>query len=471
MLLRSLRVGDALLDIRVGGGAITEIGSGLPGEGVNFDGRFASPGLWDNHVHFTQWALHSQRLDLSAAQSATEAAQLSGLSSGEAAYRNQSTLVGVGFRDALWPDLPTAAMLDVTTGDVPVVLISGDLHCVWINSAAGAKFGYEAGLLREEPAFKITTVVGQLDDATLDAWALEAGKRAASRGVVGFADLEMAWNRDTWLRRMAAGFDTQRVEFAVYTQHLDRAIAEELRTGSPMNELLTVGRYKVLTDGSLNTRTAWCADPFPGTADRGRLEVAPDELVANMRRAIRAGIEPTVHAIGDAAISVALDAFETVGAGGRIEHAQLVAASDLERFAALGVTASVQPEHAMDDRDVADVYWAGRTGRVMPLRSLLDAGAHLAFGSDAPVAPLDPWVTMAAAVGRARDGREPWHPEQCVTNAEALAASVRSSIDVGQPADLVITELDPLMASHEQLRAMPVYATVLQGRFTYLEKQ
>ena len=281
----------------------------------------------------------------------------------------------------------------------------------------------------------------------------------------------MAWNRDTWLRRMGDGFDTQRVEFAIYTEHLDRAIAEGLRTGDSIGELLTVGRYKVLTDGSLNTRTAWCVETYPGTDNHGLLEVQPQTLQANLRRATAAGIEPAVHAIGDAAVRVALDAFEAVGAGGRIEHAQLVAASDLERFAALGVTASVQPEHAMDDRDVADVYWAGQTERVMPLRSLLDAGARLVFGSDAPVAPLDPWVTMAAAVGRSRGGREPWHPEQRVTSAEALAASTRSTIAVGQPADLVITDIDPLTATHEQLRAMPVYATVLQGRFTYLEQQ
>ena len=480
MLLRNLRVGGSLVDIRADGGVITSVAPGLPGDGVDFNGRFASPGLWDNHVHFTQWALHSQRLDVSAATSARGAAelvggQLSGLSGGKVAYYNPAragVFVATGFRDALWPDLPTVAMLDDATGETPVVLISGDLHCVWANSAALDRYGQSTEtLLREEPAFEVTTAVGQLDDATLDAWAIEAGVRAAARGVVGFADLEMAWNRDTWRRRMASGFDTQRVEFAIYTQHLDRAIAEGLRTGAPINELLTVGRYKVLTDGSLNTRTAWCVEPFAGTANRGGLEIDPATLTTHMRRAVAAGIEPSVHAIGDAAISVALDAFEAVGAGGRIEHAQLVAASDLERFAALGVTASVQPEHAMDDRDVADVYWAGRTERVIPLRSLLAAGARLVFGSDAPVAPLDPWVSMAAAVGRTRDGREPWHPEQRVSNAEALAASVQSSIAIGQPADFVVTELDPLTASHEQLRGMPVYATVLQGRFTYLEKQ
>jgi predicted amidohydrolase YtcJ len=186
-----------------------------------------------------------------------------------------------------------------------------------------------------------------------------------------------------------------------------------------------------------------------------------------MRQAAAAGIEPDVHAIGDHANTLVLDAFEAVRTGGRLEHAQLLATSDYPRFAELGVVASVQPEHAMDDRDVADHYWAGRTDRAFALRSLLDAGAELSFGSDAPVAPLDPWITMAAAVGRSRDGREPWHPEQRITNAEALAASTRSTVAVGQVADLVVTELDPLAVDHEHLRSMPVAATLLAGDFTY----
>jgi len=104
---------------------------------------------------------------------------------------------------------------------------------------------------------------------------------------------------------------------------------------------------------------------------------------------------------------------------------------------------------------------------VYAFRSLLDAGATLLFGSDAPVSPLDPWLGIAAAVDRARDGREPWHPEQRVTNAEALAASTRTTVAVGQSADLVITELDPLTTTGDDLRRMPVAATLLGGRYTF----
>ena len=167
----------------------------------------------------------------------------------------------------------------------------------------------------------------------------------------------------------------------------------------------------------------------------------------------------------------ALDAFALTGAAGTIEHAQLVAHADVPRFARLGVGASVQPEHAMDDRDVADRYWAGRTDRGLSRSARsLDAGANLRFGSDAPVAPLDPWVAMAAAVFRTRDGREPGIRSRRSTSARrsrrrrAPAAPRRPA---GQLADLVVVDRDPLTAAGASCDAMPVAATLLAGRFTH----
>ena len=121
----------------------------------------------------------------------------------------------------------------------------------------------------------------------------------------------------------------------------------------------------------------------------------------------------------------------------------------------------------MDDRDIAEHHWAGRTGRAFVLRSLLDAGAQLLLGSDAPVAPFDPWVTMSAAVFRSRDGRAPWHPEQSITVAEALAASTKTTVEVGQHADLIAVDSDPLTATVDELRAMPVSLTLVAGSVTH----
>ncbi|WP_440709659.1 amidohydrolase [Herbiconiux sp. YIM B11900] len=499
---------DAPVDVRVIDGVIDaivpsgdspgDLAAGVPS--LDLDGRWIVPGLWDNHVHFSQWAAVSRRLDVGGAGSAAEtvaivaravAASGAGVTTagegstgtgGPTGSTAAELLVGYGFRDGLWSDEPTAAALDAVSGIRPVVLVSGDLHCCWLNTAALAQFGlagHPTGLLREDEAFAVHRALDDAPAETVDAWAREAAQAAAARGVVGIVDLEMAWNREVWERRLDAGHDLLRVDFGVYPQHLERAIGERMRTGDAIGRpvdgesLVRVGPAKIITDGSLNTRTAYCFDEYPGLAGsptaHGLLTIAPEDLAALLARATGAGFVPAVHAIGDHANRLVLDAFEAAGCGGALEHAQLVAESDFARFAPLGVTASVQPEHAMDDRDVADRYWAGRTGRSFALASLLEAGATLALGSDAPVAPLDPWITMAAAVGRARDGREPWHPEQRIPVQAALAASARGRrrIEVGAPADVAVAELDPHAATPAALRATPVALTLLAGRPTH----
>jgi predicted amidohydrolase YtcJ len=486
MILTNVRI-DGVNDlmpvsVRIVGGVIVSVGelsaevepaTGESGSSIDLGGAWLSPGLWDNHVHFGQWALHSRRVDVTHAASAAETVSLIATELASGPRPPGEVLIGVGFRDGLWPDTPHAHLLDAVSGTQPVMLVSGDLHAAWLNSAALALCGFgthPTGLLRETDAFVAQGLLNTISDATLDRYVNDAAETAAARGVVGIVDLEMAYNFDSWSRRSAAGFGAIRVEFGVYPQHLDRAIAAGLRGGDTVSDLVQVGPFKVITDGSLNTRTAYCYDPYPGMAgenNRGMLTVSPEDLVGLMETAAAAGFRPAVHAIGDRANTLALDAFEQVGCRGSIEHAQLLTADDVPRFAELGVVASVQPEHALDDRDVADHYWSGRTGSAFVLRSLLDSGATLALGSDAPVAPLDPWVTMAAAVGRTRDGREPWHPEQRISAREALAASVRSSVAPGQRADLVVTEINPVDATAEVLRTMPVAATLLGGRFTH----
>ena len=483
LVLRNGRLpgGDEIVDTLIIDGRVRRMGYLGPAaagiRSVDLAERWLIPGLWDNHVHFSQWAQTNQRLDLTGADSASAAASL--VAGRAPAVGPGETLVGFGFRDGLWPDAPSRALLDAAAGTVPVVLISGDLHSCWLNSAALARHGHPqhpTGLLREEDAFAVVRALAEVPDAVMDGWADSAARAAASRGVVGIVEMEMDWNLDTWRRRIRGGTDSLRVEFGVYTQHLERAIALGLQSGAGVDGtdgLLTVGPYKVITDGSLNTRTAYCVDEYPGlegqTGAHGLLNVPPEELRAHLGRAVAAGIRPAVHAIGDRANALALDAFERLGCAGSIEHAQLLAQEDVARFARLGVVASVQPEHALDDRDVADRYWAGRTDRAFVLKSLLDAGVTLALGSDAPVAPLDPWVSIAAAVGRTRGGREPWHAEQAISRQAALAASTRGRhrVLVGDVADLAVCEIDPFVASVPDLRRMPVAATLLAGRFTH----
>ncbi|MWV58143.1 amidohydrolase [Rathayibacter sp. VKM Ac-2754] len=479
LLLRGARLlgADEPVSVLVRDGAIAAIGpdGSLAADEVReFDGRWVMPGLWDEHVHFSQWSMTAPRLDVSAAQSAKEAVEAvrGRLAS---STDTSSTLIGFGFRDGLWPDLPTTTLLDEAAPAHPVVLVSGDLHSAWANSAALKRYGFtpQDDILREDSCFRLVGALEALSDDDLDDLVDVAARRAAARGVVGVVDLEMSWNVGDWTRRVARGTRALRVDTGVYRDDLERAIAAGLRTGDELaggEGLLRMGPLKVLIDGSLNTRTAYCTHPYEGEgAGRGVLTVGPDELDGLLARACAAGIRPTVHALGDAAVSVALDSLARVG-GGRIEHAQLVAAADLPRFAELGVVAGVQPAHALDDREVAERYWRGRTDRAFALRSLVDSGATVVLGSDAPVAPLDPWVAIAAAVARARACEEAWHPEQRLTVEEALVASVRARRlrpEHGDPADLVVLDRDPLASDAEELRTMPVAATLVGGRFTH----
>ena len=482
-LLRGARLAGSIVDVLVADGAVAAIAPRLDPpagtETVPLDGRTLLPGLWDNHVHFDQWALARQRLDLSGAGSAAEVVRLVERRLRTDPPATGAALVGAGFRDALWPDRPHRELLDPASGAVPVVLISADLHCCWINTAAARSYGYgehPTGVLRESEWHPVMDRINELPRPVLDRYAAEAAEAAAARGVVGIVDYEWPWQLDAWVARIAAGTTRLRVVGSVWPSHLDEPIARGLRTGTEIPDtggLLTMGPLKVISDGSLNTRTAYCHDPYPGLAGTahpcGMLLVPPDELQPLLRRATAAGLSCAVHAIGDHANTLALDAFAATGARGRIEHAQLLSPDDLVRFAELGLVASVQPEHAVDDRDVADRYWAGRTDRAFAYRSLLDAGAELVLGSDAPVAPLDPWVTLAAAVHRSADARPSWHPEQQVPLDVAVAASSGPAgpIAVGRVADLVITDLDPWAVPPDRLRTMSVAGTMLGGRWTH----
>ncbi|BFM23313.1 amidohydrolase [Microbacterium sp. che218] len=469
------------VDLVLAGGLIVDIAptGNLRPTGMMLDGEggWLLPGLWDHHVHALQWALVADRVPLGEVSTAREAAAIMAL----APTDDEGRRVGAGFRDGLWPDAPSLDLLDGVTGEVPTYLINADVHSVWMNSAAFRREGFEpaaSGVVVEEDAFEISRRVNAGAPDAADRAVERMARAAAARGIVGLVDLDMTWNDEPWQRRVARGFDTVRVSYGTYPQDLDRAIAEGLRTGDPVrgatNDLVRVGPLKAITDGSLGTRTAACAHHYPGeVGNHGLLTVPPDQLVELMTRATAAGLECAIHAIGDLANAHALDAYARTGAVGTIEHAQLVAHADIPRFARLGVAASVQPEHALDDRDMTDAIWAEQSAQPYPLRALADSGANLRFGSDAPVAPLDPWAAMASAVFRTRDGREAWQPHQRVDIDTAIAASTvggstaPAEISPGALADLVIVGADPRTADERGLRAMPVRATLVAGRVTH----
>lgn len=456
---------------------------------IDAAGRWLIPGLWDRHVHMNQWALARRRFDLMGATSAAHAAQLARAALDDFDRSSGQPLTGFGFRSGLWDIQPHKGILDEAVGAVPAVLISWDLHSAWLNTAALAAYGFSAegdGIVRENDCFDLLRRLADVPLATLDGWVAEAVAEASSRGIVGVVDMEMSWSIDGWIRRAETSPLTLRVNAGVYEQDLDRAIAEGLSSGDlllppetgdalPMSaarDFLRMGPLKVIADGSLNTRTAYCFEPYGGAGSEGRgvSNIEPRALVALMSRARDAGIHCAIHAIGDAANSAVIDAFASSGAAGSIEHVQLLRAADVPRLAALGIDASVQPQHAVDDRPVTEEYWPDRVNDAFRWRSLVDAGVRLRFGSDAPVAPLDPWIAISAAVNRAAPGDDPWHPDEALTVLEAIAASSDSRRvvpAVGDPADLVLMDVDPRVAAPAELRDLPVAATLVGGKWSF----
>lgn len=460
-----------LVDVQISAGVITAIhpaGTTTPHGHIQAgEGRTIIPGLWDAHVHFGQWATLSRYVPAGHVRSIAQLAALAAESTPEPGR----PLVLAGARPALFERLPTAADLDHLP--TPVAVISSDAHSVLLNQAGLNLLGYAGhptGFLLEHDAFAAQVALGRAPDRLKDAWVMDAARAAAARGVVGIVDLEFGWNLDDWLRREAAGNTVLKVMAGFYPEHLDQAIAAGRASGEAVSALVHLGPLKIISDGSIGSLTAWTSRPYPD-GGHGQPNYSPAELRALVRRAASAHLATTIHAIGDEAVRVALDTFAEVGVAGTIEHAQQVSNADLPRFAALNVTASIQPEHAMDDRDLVERYWTGTSSDSYRIRSLLHAGAHVTFGSDAPVTPLDPWFAISSAATRTREPeRGPWQDDEAVTLAQALAASTRSDIAVGAPADLVVLDANLEAGANlepKHLRAMPVAVTLLGGEITY----
>lgn len=436
------------------------------------DGTWLMPGLWDAHVHPTDWAAARHRLDLSGCPDRSRV--LEAVAARLAAEPDIDELIGVGLRHAMWTQASRVDLLDGAAGAVPTVLLSTDMHSAWFNSAALSRYGLTAGadgLVAENDWFTVMPRVGSSDQTTRDRWVREAGQAAAALGVVGVTDFDPGDSHGAWRRRVAAGFDSHRVQASVWPDRLDSAIDAGLRTGDLLpggGGLLTMGYLKVISDGSLNTRTAWCHEPF-GRGETGAPNLAAGELRRLMARAAGAGISSAIHAIGDRACTVALDCFAATGAGGRIEHAQLLTDADVARMADLGVQASVQPGHLVADRDVVDLLWADRASRAYRFADLHRAGVGLLLGSDAPVAPLDPWLAISAAVHRTDDDRPGWQVQQRLDLAAALRASWGpvAQVQPGGPADLVLLDRHPDSLLGQDPAPPQVLATICAGRLTH----
>jgi hypothetical protein len=487
---RALAIAGAYI---AGGVGVHETALASP-DVVNLGGRCVLPAFTDSHVHFPTWSLAQQQVKLDGCGSLDEAlARVAG-----AEVVPGRWLRGYGWRDGDWTPRvePTKEVLDAVTGEMPTIMISKDYHSAWLNSAALAaaagdlevdggvverdERGEPTGILREESAWRFRDRYVLTSE---DEWveATRAGvKLANARGVGAIHD------KDGWLgapgifqRLREEGNLSLRVWGSIPHEALDRAAGLSLKSGFG-DEYLRIGYLKCFMDGTLGSRTALLTD---GT---GVEITSREELEEIIRRGAERGWPVGVHAIGDQANRNALDAFEAtraawshLGLRQRIEHAQCLTAEDLPRFAALGVACSVQFSHAPSDRDLADRLWADRLDGTYAFRSLLDSGAVVANGSDAPVEELDPLAGVAAGVLRSIDERTAWRGEESLTVEQALQATCvtpawlshderrRGRLLPGYLADLVVLDRDPLACEPEELRELQVVATMVGGRWVH----
>ena len=483
---RALAIAGELV---AGGVGVHETALASP-EVVDLGGRVVLPGFTDAHVHFPTWALAQREVALDGCASLDEALARIRAAGPPAPGR---WLRGYGWRSADWSPArdPTRGDLDAIAGDHPAALIAKDYHSLWLNSAALAlaggdlevdggvverdESGEPTGVLREEAAWQFKERYMRVpDDEYLEA--MRAGIALAhSRGVTAVHDKD-GWlgALRLWRRLEERGQLTLRVWQSIPHDLVVQARDVGLRSGlgSPY---LRLGYLKVFMDGTLGSQTAWMLD------GSGVRITSGEELAEIVRRGVDAGFPVAVHAIGDRANREALDAFEQtrdlwqpLGLRHRIEHAQLLSLDDLPRFAALGVACSVQFSHAPSDRDMADRFWAGKTEGAYAFRSLIESGAVLANGSDAPIEELDPLAGVRAGVRRTIDERDAWHPEEAVSVEQAFHATCvtpawlsqderrRGTLVPGRYADLVVLDRDPW----EDLDAQ-VVATMVGGRWVH----
>jgi len=481
--------------VAVRGGRIARVGdayeldflTGVDTRVVDCDGRVVLPGFIDAHTHLELLGRKLVNADLSGAGS--RAVALDRLRDQADAVDDGDPVVGFGYDETEWgeTDYLTHADLDAVDAVGPVVAIREDLHVASLDSTALERFGDDLpeSDVRRERGEPTGVVVEGAAEGVLDALApapegataaLRAAQRYANeRGVTGVHDMVRRSHAPRVYRDLNADDElTVRVRLNYWADHLDALVETGLRTNHGGGRV-RVGAIKTFTDGSLGGRTAKLSEPYadaPG--ERGEWAVPPTEFHDLLDSAVRSGFQVAAHAIGDAAVDDVVDAFASrtpTDARHRVEHAELASDAAIDRMAAAGVVASVQPNfHRWAGKDglYADRLGDRRTG-TNRLGRLADAGVRLAFGSDCM--PLDPLVGVHHAVNA------PTADQRLGVTGALRAYTIGSAyagfdedrlgtIEPGKCADLVVLDGSP-WERPESIRDIGVTLTVVDGEVVY----
>lgn len=469
--------------LAVGPGA--RAAAGRSAEVVRLSGE-AWPGLIDSHIHLEGLADRKLTVDLTGTVSREDA--LSRVREAAKTMPKEAWVVGAGWYNDAWPDraFPSRRHLDAVAGGRPVYMRRKDGHSAWASTAAlraaGVSRGTEdppggtidrdtdgepTGILRETAMDLVWRSVARETDAQLDAAMARVLTDLARFGVTAVHAMDSARGLGSLQRLRARGPLAVRVTYNLPLADLAHAERIGIRSGWG-DGWLRIWGVKAFLDGSLGSRTAEMLD------GSGVARLPQPELVDMIERCARAELNVCLHAIGDGAVRRALDALAPKkGAWAmwrpRIEHAQCVHPKDQARMGKLGVIASMQPIHAVADRELADENWSTVARNAYAWRALERAGVRLAFGSDAPVETADPLAGIEAATSWRRAAR--WHPDLALTRASALRAYTSGaafaagmegevgSLRPGRLCDLTVVEEGR------------VVATIAGGRVTWRRKR
>jgi len=468
------------------------------------------PGFMDAHVHFLDAGFQLISVDLRYADSPAEFIRR--LHAFALERPPGEWIVGGDWDHERWAGapLPRREWIDSVSPNNPVFISRLDGHMALANSlalrAAGitrdtrdipggvivrdSRTGNLTGILKDRAQDPVYEVMPEPSEAQVDAALRRATEYAHSRGVTAVGSVSVGWLQVAGLLRARARGELG-IRVALYPSFSDwRRVADSVRARGPGDDWFRLAGVKGYVDGSLGSTTALFFEPYSDDpTSSGLLTTPEDSLRRFIGAADSAGLQVAVHAIGERANALVLDIYDSVArAHGprdrrfRIEHAQHLRQQDALRMAALGVIASMQPAHIIDDGNWAGKRLGDRVTDSYVFRSILAAGGRLAFGSDWTVAPLDPILGIYAAVTRrTADGRHPggWIPDQKLSVEEALRAyttgnayavfaeATRGKLAPGYRADLVVLDRDLFTIPPETLEQTEISATVLGGRVVY----
>jgi predicted amidohydrolase YtcJ len=476
----------------------------------DLQGQCLIPGFCDAHIHLVEYGLGLERIQLDGLDSIDACVERVAQKIGQTS--SDQWIRGRGWNRNLWPGarFPNRYDLDGVSPHNPIFMPSKDGHTAWVNSLGLTLAGLEkdtadpaGGALEHDP------VTGELTGILKEGPALELVERVISKpslgdrvkavraavrnlhqyGIVSVHAPEDEEAFEALQEADARGYLGLRVHMMLPDRAMPALTSIRLRGGFG-HSFLRLGPIKIYADGALGSRTADMFQAYSSEPSNRGIEVTTSlRLKELIEDCARSRFSVAVHAIGDRANSRVLDALEDTQAlwregnlRPRIEHVQLLAPGDAQRLGRLGVIASMQPIHCPSDAKMAERYWGERCSRAYAWRTLRQAGAPLAFGSDAPVEAPDVVLGLQAAVARRPCGSastDSWYPGECLTAREAIQAytwggayavgeeSIRGSITVGKLADLTLVSANPDTTDAEWLAEMQIMATVVDGKVVF----